>query len=171
MIDSLRALHPRNHENPILSDLHNEIWRYEPDPSVQADVVVLAGDIDLGTECIDWARQAFFCPVLYVPGNHEYYGGHLSETREAIFTAAGGDFHVLEMTSIEIGGVRFLGATAWTDYSATGNRPLAEWDPRKGGSVFDNFKPAHCAASHEAIFRWQPEPRIFKEVSHVHPSS
>lgn len=124
----------------ILSDLHNEFLGYQPDASVQADVVVLAGDIDLGVSCPNWARQAFSCPVLYVPGNHEYYGGHLSETRDAIFAAAGGNFHVLEMTGIEIEGIRFLGTTAWTDYSATGNRPLAEWDARNSMTDFDRIK-------------------------------
>lgn len=33
--------------------------------------------------------------------------------------------HVLDRDQIVIGGVRFLGATMWTDFGATGNSPLA----------------------------------------------
>lgn len=54
-----------------LSDLHNEFAPFTPEVR-DADVVILAGDIDLGTQGIEWARQAFDCPVLYVPGNHEF---------------------------------------------------------------------------------------------------
>lgn len=45
----------------ILSDLHLELFKYEPDPSAvaAADVIVLAGDIHKGTQAIPWAREAF----------------------------------------------------------------------------------------------------------------
>lgn len=66
-----------------LSDLHNEFALFTPEVS-DADVVILAGDIDLGTRGIEWARQAFHCPVLYVPGNHEFYRGHLTKTLQAM---------------------------------------------------------------------------------------
>ena len=65
----------------ILSDLHTEFAPYTPDPAADgADVVVLAGDIGLRTRGVEWARQAFRVPTFYVPGNHEYYGGHLHRT-------------------------------------------------------------------------------------------
>lgn len=57
----------------LLSDLHLEFSTFEP-TATEADVVVLAGDIALGTRGITWARQAWSDKeVVYVLGNHEYY--------------------------------------------------------------------------------------------------
>ncbi|MGV6473189.1 metallophosphoesterase [Azotobacter vinelandii] len=108
----------------ILSDLHNELSPFTPAP-VAADVVVLAGDIDVGARGVEWARRAFDCPVLYVPGNHEYYGGALEETRRWLREAADERVRVLDFDEVVLGGVRFLGVTAWTDYRATGEEALA----------------------------------------------
>jgi predicted phosphodiesterase len=71
----------------ILSDLHLEFSAWHPPfepPETDADVVVLAGDIDNGTQAIDWAEHTFAGkPVLYVPGNHEYYDGEISAVASA----------------------------------------------------------------------------------------
>ena len=57
----------------VLSDLHLEFEDWAP-PAVQADVVVLAGDIHGGTKGLAWAREEFpHTPIVYVPGNHEYF--------------------------------------------------------------------------------------------------
>ena len=57
----------------ILSDLHTEFADFDP-PETGADVVVLAGDIGVGTDGIEWAaRQYSETPAVYVSGNHEYY--------------------------------------------------------------------------------------------------
>ena len=40
----------------VLSDLHLERQRFNPFP-VDADVVVLAGDIAVGTDGVEWARH------------------------------------------------------------------------------------------------------------------
>ena len=57
----------------ILSDLHLEFSTFQPPPT-DADVIVLAGDIDKGNKGIYWARETFPAkPILYVPGNHEFY--------------------------------------------------------------------------------------------------
>lgn len=104
----------------ILSDLHNELRVYQPAP-VDADLVVLAGDIDVGAAALDWAREAFRVPVLYVPGNHEYYDGHLERTRQAICAAGDERVRMLDFDMALVGGVRFLGVTGWSDYAATGD--------------------------------------------------
>jgi predicted phosphodiesterase len=105
----------------VLSDLHLE---QEPLalPQVDADVVVLAGDVATGTEGIEWARAwADGRPVLYVAGNHEFYGhacpGLLDQLRR---TAAESSLLVLENEQATIGGVRFLGCTLWTDFDFDG---------------------------------------------------
>lgn len=111
----------------LLSDLHNEISLYSP-ATTSADVVILAGDIDIGRRGIDWAKENFSCPCLYVAGNHEYYKGHLANTLKKMRSAADDRVRFLDCDEAIIDGVRFLGATGWTDYTATGNMPLAKWD-------------------------------------------
>ena len=101
----------------ILSDLHLEIWPIDLPPA-DADVVILAGDIDNGAEGIDWARGAFDVPVLYVPGNHEPYDREFWATQKEMRAAARGTrVELLECGERVIAGVRFLGCALWTDYS------------------------------------------------------
>lgn len=107
----------------ILSDLHNEFSPYTPEV-LEADVVVLAGDIDLRDRGVHWAKSAFDCPVLYVPGNHEFYGGHLGKTLQAMRDASDLKVRVLDFDEVVLEGVRFLGVTGWTDFTATGD-PVA----------------------------------------------
>ena len=57
----------------ILSDLHLGFGAMDG-PVNDADVVVLAGDVGRPREAIAWALR-LDKPVLYVPGNHEFYGG------------------------------------------------------------------------------------------------
>ncbi len=99
----------------VLSDLHLTVAAMEPPPT-DADVVVLAGDLARPQQALDWAR-AFEQPVVYVPGNHEYYGGSLAAVREELKRlAAGTQVHVLDQDEITLQGVRFVGATLWTDF-------------------------------------------------------
>jgi predicted phosphodiesterase len=114
----------------ILSDIHNEFAPYSPS-DIDADLVILAGDIGVGVRGIEWAKQAFSCPVLYVSGNHEFFGGHLDQTLEAMRQAGSERVRVMDCDEAIIGGVRFLGATGWTDYTATGNEPIAAWDAQR----------------------------------------
>jgi predicted phosphodiesterase len=101
----------------ILSDLHLEIRPIEL-PPVDADLVILAGDIANGADGIDWARRVFDVPVLYVPGNHEPYDGEYGATQAAMHAAARGTrVELLECGERVIAGVRFLGCTLWTDFS------------------------------------------------------
>ena len=110
----------------ILSDIHLEFAPFDP-PSTDADLVVLAGDIGLGTDAVEWAAVTFPQPVLYVPGNHEYYGGHLKNTLAKMKrTAQGTQVRVLDSEAVVIGDVRILAATLWTDFMLTRNPMLAQ---------------------------------------------
>lgn len=104
----------------LLSDLHIEFAPFTPDPqaATAADVVVLAGDIDKGVKGIRWAAEAFAGkPVIYVAGNHEFYGGHWANTlAEMRAEAKALGIHFLENDSVEIDGLRFLGCALWTDF-------------------------------------------------------
>jgi Icc-related predicted phosphoesterase len=103
----------------ILSDLHTEFAAFEP-PVTDADVIILAGDIGVGIAGIEWATRQFpEKPVIYVPGNHEYYGHDIGST-DALCAAAPDHIYVLSDDVLELDGVRFLGSTLWTDFKLCG---------------------------------------------------
>jgi predicted phosphodiesterase len=101
----------------VLSDIHQEVWPFDP-PRADADVLVLAGDIDNGAAGIEWAKRTFDLPVLYIAGNHEFYDADFSETLMAMrAAAAGSNIEFLDCGERVIGPVRFLGCMLWTDFS------------------------------------------------------
>ncbi|MGH8139227.1 MAG: metallophosphoesterase [Steroidobacteraceae bacterium] len=105
----------------IHSDLHLEFSDWTPPPA-DADVIVLAGDIHIGSRAIQWARRHFpLKPILYVPGNHEFYGGELQAVLAAL-RAEARQFHVDLLDGDEriLADTRFLGATLWTDFALYG---------------------------------------------------
>ena len=111
----------------ILSDLHLEFGRMSPVHAGEridegVDVVVLAGDIAEGIQGIRWARETFIMKeIVYVAGNHEYYDRHWETVQEEMrSTAARMGVHFLDQDSVELFGVRFLGATLWTDFAFFG---------------------------------------------------
>lgn len=112
----------------ILSDIHTEFADFTP-PETGADVIVLAGDIGVGLSSIQWAARTFpQVPVIYVPGNHEYYGHDLTILDELVNQSAS-NIHVLNNAATTINGVRFLGSTLWTDFKFNGESEA--WFDRK----------------------------------------
>ena len=119
----------------VLSDLHLEFsdWTPDPDAVAQADIVVLAGDIHVGSQGIDWAVRTFpGKPCIYVIGNHELYSGNVSRTSLGIRAAAKAtNIIVLDSdtwsTSAYGAGdpVRFIGTTLWTDFKLFGESRTA----------------------------------------------
>ncbi|MDB6088136.1 MAG: metallophosphoesterase [Gammaproteobacteria bacterium] len=109
----------------IFSDLHLEFCDWTPPPA-EADFVVLAGDIHCGTRGLKWARRQFpDTPVIYVPGNHEFHGGSLPEVLTALRKEAQrSGVQLLDGDEFIHGGIRFLGATLWTDYALYGSAPM-----------------------------------------------
>lgn len=106
----------------IISDLHQEFGI--SDLSFEnADLVILAGDINLGTKGIEWIKKYIpNKPVIYILGNHEYYKGTYPNTLHKIISASNdSNVTVLENNRVEINGIRFHGATLWTDFSLFGN--------------------------------------------------
>jgi predicted phosphodiesterase len=119
----------------VLSDLHLE--RDEayalPRSFPEHDVVVLAGDIaGPAALTIAWLRRrenfATGKPILYVAGNHEFYGRVIEdETAWArrVQIESPSRVHFLDADIVPIiDGVRFLGCTLWTDYALHGDVAL-----------------------------------------------
>ena len=95
----------------ILSDLHLEFEDYFP--SVEADIVILAGDIHVGTGGFSWAREKFpDSEIIYVAGNHEFYHYTYQTLLEQFrIEAKKYQIHFLEKDKIVLNGMRFLGCT------------------------------------------------------------
>jgi hypothetical protein len=108
----------------VLSDLHLEFAPFDPPPT-DADVTVLAGDLAPGLRGVEWAAARWpDRPLVLVPGNHELYGhAYPALVRKLVRQAAalGPRVHVLDDASAVVGGVRFVGATLWTDFALLGD--------------------------------------------------
>ena len=169
----------------VLSDLHLSFGSL-PLPENDADVVVLAGDIARPKEAIAWA-SGFAKPVLYVPGNHEFYGGSIAGTlAELKRLSAGSSIRVLDDEEATIEGVRFLGSTLWTDFGLAGegeNRAAAMREAQRfmrdfsrirlGESPFTPQASATLFAQHAAWLAArlaQPHPEPTVVITHHAPA-
>ncbi|MDB5813854.1 MAG: putative metallophosphoesterase [Rhodocyclales bacterium] len=125
----------------ILSDLHVEFAPFEPEPAA-ADVIILAGDIHIGRKGLEWAQRAFADkPVIYVLGNHEYYGASYPKHVNALKAAArGSNVYVLENDNVTIDGVRFLGCTLWTDFALFGDPRIAGYEATQKMTDFKRIR-------------------------------
>jgi len=146
----------------IYSDLHNEFAPFEPVAS-EADVVILAGDIDIKSRGVNWANEVFQCPVIYVCGNHEFYGGHIDHTLRKMKDAASPHVHVLENEALILNQTRFLATTAWTDYSSSGDVVAAKrvaWEWMNDFTVirtdesYRRLRPDDLIAKSNAAYTW-----------------
>ncbi len=128
----------------ILSDLHLEFAAMKP-PEVDADAVVLAGDIHVGREGRHWAEKAFTGrPVIFVLGNHEFYRNALPQlTRTLERESSESSIRVLENRAVSIGGFTILGCTLWTDFQLRGNADHAMRNAERMMSDFSliDFSP------------------------------
>jgi predicted phosphohydrolase len=151
----------------ILSDLHLEFGPFSA-PPVDADLVILAGDVHIGREGLRWIRHNFrYVPVIYVLGNHEFYG----EVVPTLYRALKQDchktnVHLLENDVFEIDDVVVLGATLWTDFALNGDHVLAEtmanidmndFKQIRIAPDYRKFSPADSRAIHLQSRRWLDE--------------
>lgn len=103
----------------LVSDVHLSVQTMAL-PRTDADVVVVAGDVARPQGSIAWASQ-FEQPVVFVAGNHEFYGSDLESTIAQLRECAKATgVHVLECDEWRHDGVRFLGCTLWSDYRLPG---------------------------------------------------
>lgn len=153
----------------LVSDLHLEfLARSFPDerlilPAYEADILVLAGDIANGTRAIDLFR-GWPVPVLYVAGNHEFYNNAFEQVRADLRRAAAGTaIHFLDNDVVDMGGVRFLGCTLWTDYRPSYGKSQQELMANAEASLNDHylirtqegrFSAANALNEHEQSRRW-----------------
>jgi predicted phosphodiesterase len=164
----------------ILSDLHVELTRGWDLPSGDArprfDVRVVAGDlIPRAERGVKWLRERVTDrPIIYVVGNHEFYGADEFRTVEkAKAAAAGTSIHVLQCETVRIDDVTFAGATTWTDFYLFGDQPRAmtvaaermnDFRKIRTARYERRFRPHHAYARHVAA-------RLFLESEMRKPRS
>lgn len=113
-----------------------------------------------------WARETFPSKeIVYVPGNHEFYGYHRPEMLAMMrANAAATGVHLLDNNEVMLGGMRFLGATLWTDFCLFGEdqKPFAMLAGQQGLNDFhviregENipFTPARSIELHKQSLAW-----------------
>lgn len=102
-----------------MSDLHLEFGGYADIPAL-GDVLVLAGDINLGINTLNFANSMAedFEHVIFILGNHEYYGQIWPDLVGKIKDLPIKDnVHFLNNDQVVIDGVTFIGGTLWSDIS------------------------------------------------------
>ncbi|WLA67979.1 metallophosphoesterase [Bradyrhizobium diazoefficiens] len=175
----------------ILSDLHVELTKGWDLPAGDAqpdfNVMVVAGDlIPRAERGVRWLLERVADrPVIYVAGNHEYYGADLDRTIEKARAAAiGTNVHFLQHDSIRIGDVTFAGATTWTDFDLFGDphramavaaERMVDFRKIRIGGYSKRFRPTYALARHmqaraffEAEMR-RPRPGKLVVISHHAP--
>lgn len=116
-----------------ISDIHLEFYKDVPDIPVNADILILAGDVGYPTMPIFWEflekMSEQFKHVILIAGNHEYYHTNsaikkgriltINEVDELIYSEIGrrqlNNVHFLQCSSIIIDNIEFVGSTLWTD--------------------------------------------------------
>ena len=137
----------------ILSDLHQEFGERDV-PSVDCDAVVFAGDVGTKMHGLEWIQRRFpEIPVLYICGNHEFYGEKLPSLTEKLRAATEGtNIHFLENTSVRLGDLHFFGATLWTDLAL-----LDDWQTgaTEAKAVMNDYKRIrHSGYGYRRLSPW-----------------
>ena len=148
----------------VLSDIHLT-GGAPPVPATRADLIVLAGDIARPPEAIAWAAT-LGKPVLYVPGNHEFYGSSIESTlRELASRAAGTSVRVLDDDAVVVDGVRFLGSTLWTDFRLDGDGEPRETAMREARRLVRDFSRIRAREADDVPFT--PGQSVVRHRRHV----
>jgi predicted MPP superfamily phosphohydrolase len=90
--------------------------------SLQADGVVITGDIGEATDVVEYLAQideALGCPVYFVLGNHDFYFGSIDDVRRRVRELCGNRPQLHYLTSCErplrLGHWRIVGHDGWAD--------------------------------------------------------
>lgn len=107
-----------------MSDLHLEFGMIDKDQFEPADVLILAGDIDVwgtvGEKMFEWMNELPFKHIIYTPGNHEFYtnGNILKDYIEMSNSVSKySRVKLLWNDKITIDGQIFIGTPLWTNFN------------------------------------------------------
>ena len=145
----------------LLSDVHQEFYEdsrlYD---SQDADVLVIAGDLNTGHDRC-WSALKKFADsvenVVYVSGNHEYYGTRIAEFDYYIRQfSENTNVHYLNCGTVKLGDVTFIGANLWTDFNSNqfskmnASRSINDFRRIQG---FSTDKCVQLNVEHQKFFR------------------
>lgn len=131
----------------VMSDLHLEFAPFDVPLGLKFDAAIFAGDIWRPlANSLTWLSQLRSSvlqgrPVILVPGNHEFYRAELSSARRdgrEIADRLG--IHLLDPGTITVNGVRFVGATLWSDFNLLGNPIRAKKAALRGMNDYRRIK-------------------------------
>lgn len=145
----------------IVSDLHVDSTFWVPDRMPAHHVMVIAGDVDKAAaeteQTLLMIARWSLAPLVFVPGNHDAMGVALDAWDRGNDDLLDRGIHVLSAgQSAVIDGVRFVGATLWTDFAladdvyaseawAARHMPEYQHVRRSGGGL---IWPADTSAAH-----------------------
>ncbi len=178
----------------IWSDLHVDVNAKAPfviaDKLPPHDIKIIAGDIgEHPDRSIEWivAGNLNDTPVIVVGGNHEFYRDHIDRGRAKALAVAAQhpNIHILQDSHVDIDGVRFIGATLWTDYLLNGQpgfeaayltagASMNDHRLIRAGQEFRKFSTKDARLEHDASRAYiegmlaQPAPRETKRVVVTH---
>lgn len=116
----------------LLNDLHLEYSEFPilPEHLENLDLVIAAGDIGVklvGVKYLNRLSEQFFdlnIPILYILGNHEYYGAIYPNIKNEIVSNAGSEVIILDNSTFTIGETLFIGSTLWSNTSIATDESL-----------------------------------------------
>jgi predicted phosphohydrolase len=158
------------------SDLHlefpeNRRWLAEHPIEPKAEVLLLAGDIVPFSELRrhkDFFRYLgdAFRQVLWIPGNHEYYGGGIAQRSGMLDEAIAPNVRLVNDTAVQVGGARILCTTLWSYISqlneAAMRRNVSDYQAIRHNNRL--LQPAHTTRLHETSLAW-----LKGELAKPHP--
>ena len=114
----------------ILSDLHIDSYTRQSHPAghipkTDADIVLVAGDTANSAHGMPWLQEQaarLQVPLITIAGNHEYFNEDVLSFDKKLanwdnYDAASNEgLRVLQCQYMDIGDIRILGCTLWTDY-------------------------------------------------------
>lgn len=150
----------------IHSDLHTEFSACTIANLPALDVLVLAGDIGnllsvshfLGTI----RNAAPELPVLYVLGNHEYYGLEFAKAKQQ-YRQLCDRYRVtlLDNEGVQIDDVLFVGSTLWSDFSLAGQADISMlWARNK----IPDYRKIHRYSAGGSLVAMQPADTVEEYV-------
>ena len=144
----------------LLSDLHTEFrLPYKTADFAEyrgEDVLVLAGDIASGStnvmDVIKFFKAQGFPNIVYVPGNHEYYGGNFTEFNEKMQDKCNrcANVYYLNPGQVEIDGVLFVGGTLWTNFA---DSPVSQWHAKRSINDFRVIKNFDVSVAYDTYYQ------------------
>ena len=126
----------------IASDIHREFGHSPEVPDIGADVLVLAGDIGYADDVtVEWLRDDLagrYEAILYVPGNHEYYGKDLHEAnRHMEQMAMYGEYEWMNNRAVQVGDRQFVGTPLWANFC---HEPLSMFNAGRAINDFHRIR-------------------------------